>query len=39
MKETIYTIPVNEAFEKPCECAIWRTVLKTTGSIIISDLL
>ena len=20
MKETIYTIPVNEAFEKPCEC-------------------
>lgn len=22
MKETIYTIPVNEAFEKPCECPL-----------------
>ncbi len=24
MKETIYTIPVNEAFETPCECPLCR---------------
>lgn len=26
MKETIYTIPVNEAFETPCECPLCRLV-------------
>ena len=24
MKETIYTIPVNEAFETPCECPMCK---------------
>jgi len=34
MKERIYTIPVNDAFSKPCECALCELEAKTSTDLL-----
>ena len=34
MKERIYTIPVNEAFGKECDCPLCELESKTTGDLV-----